>query len=139
MQRPSAADVAAFRASLGRCLETSDFLHAFYDRFMQSSDEVRRKFAHTEFARQTRVLSDSLYIMAIAAESRDESIGWRELDRLAARHARGELDVRPGLYDTWLECLLEAARQHDALFTPELEQAWRRTLAPGIERLRASY
>ena len=139
MERPSAADVAGFRASLRRCLETPTFLRAFYDRFIDSSDEVRAKFADTEFARQTRVLSDSLYIMAIAAESRDESIGWKELDRLAARHARTDLDVRPGLYDTWLECLLAAAREHDALFTDEVEQAWRRTLAPGIERLRSRY
>lgn len=139
MERPSAADVAGFRASLGRCLQTPAFLHDFYEAFMASSDEVRAKFAHTEFARQTRVLSDSLYIMAIAAESQDESIGWSELDRLAQRHARGGLDVRPGLYDTWLDCLLAAARQHDAQFAPEIEQAWRRTLLPGLERLRSRY
>jgi hypothetical protein len=69
---------------------------------------VREKFKHTEFAKQTRILSDSLYIMAVAAESGPDGVEWRELDRLAARHSHGDLDVRPTLYDTWLDCLLEA-------------------------------
>jgi hemoglobin-like flavoprotein len=131
--------VEVFRASLGRCLSAPNFLHAFYDLFISSSAEVREKFKDTEFARQTRVLSDSLYIMAVVAESKEEGVGWRELDRLAARHAHTDLDIRPALYDTWLECLLTAARQHDPGFSDDVEDAWRRTLAPGIERMRAGY
>jgi hemoglobin-like flavoprotein len=131
--------VETFRASLGRCRAAPSFLHDFYNLFIGSSAEVREKFKHTEFARQTRILSDSLYIMAVAAESGAEGIEWKELDRLAVRHARTDLDVRPALYDTWLECLLEAARQHDPEFSAEVEDAWRKTLAPGIERLRSKY
>lgn len=131
--------VEIFRASLGRCLAAPRFLHNFYNLFIGSSAEVREKFKHTEFARQTRILSDSLYIMAIAAESSSEGVAWKELDRLGARHARTDLDVRPALYDTWLECLLEAARQHDPEFSAEVEDAWRKTLGPGIERLRSRY
>jgi hemoglobin-like flavoprotein len=133
------AHVAAFRASLGRCMVNQDFLHRFYDLFIASSDEVREKFKHTEFARQTRVLSDSLYIMAVAAESRDEGVAWKEIDRLAAAHSHTQLDIRPELYDTWLECLLTAAGDHDPEFSPDVEAAWRQTLAPGIERLRSRY
>lgn len=135
----ASAQVEAFRESLGRCMVTQDFLHRFYDLFIASSDEVREKFKHTEFARQTRVLSDSLYIMAVAAESRDEGVAWKEIDRLAAAHSHTQLDIRPELYDTWLECLLKAARDHDPQFSPEIEAAWRHTLAPGIERLRSRY
>ena len=135
----ASAHVVAFRASLGRCLVTQDFLHRFYDLFIASSEEVREKFKHTEFARQTRVLSDSLYIMAVAAESSDEGVAWKEIDRLAAGHSRTQLDIRPELYDTWLECLLKAARDHDPQFSADVEAAWRQTLAPGIERLRSRY
>ena len=131
--------VETFRTSLGRCLAAPSFLHDFYNLFIGSSAEVREKFKHTEFARQTRILSDSLYIMAVAAESTGEGVAWKELDRLAARHAHSDLDVRPALYDTWLECLLEAARQHDPEFSAEVEDAWRKTLAPGIERLQSRY
>jgi hemoglobin-like flavoprotein len=77
--------------------------------------------------------------MAVAAESGPEGVEWKELDRLAVRHSHTDLDVRPTLYDTWLDCLIEAARQHDPQFTAEVEDAWRKTLAPGIERLRSRY
>lgn len=128
-----------FRASLSRCLADTEFLHDFYELFLGSSAEVREKFKNTEFPRQTRVLADSLYLMAVASESKDNAIAWRELDRLAARHARSELDIRPEFYDTWLECLIQAARKYDPEFSPEVEGAWRAALGPGIEHLRSRY
>ena len=131
-----------FRASLKRCLVTPDFLHDFYEMFMASSDEIRQKFQKTEFPRQTRVLADSLYIMAVAAESaesRDDAIAWKELDRLAAYHSRTGLDIHPKHYDSWLECLVKAAKQYDSEFKPEVERAWRQSLAPGIQHLRSRY
>ena len=131
--------VATFRESLGRCLATPNFMHDFYDLFIASSTEVREKFKDTEFARQARVVTDSLYIMAVVAESKENAIGWQELHRLATRHARTDLDVRPALYDDWLECLVKAARQHDPEFSDEVEDAWRKTLAPGIEYMRSRH
>ena len=62
---------------------------------MASSDEVKEKFRNTEFPRQARVLVDSLYIMAVASESKDDAIAWKELDRLADRHSHANLDIRP--------------------------------------------
>jgi len=131
--------VESFLASLKRCLATPDFLRTFYERFMDSSEEVAEKFQHTEFPRQTRVLADSLYVMAVAAESGPEGVVWAELDRLALRHNRGDLDVRPELYDSWLECLVATAREYDPQFSPHTEAAWRQTLAPGIAYLRSRY
>lgn len=131
--------VDAFLASLKRCLATPDFLHSFYDSFMASSDEVRAKFAKTEFPRQTRVLADSLYVLAVAAQGQGDNVAWSELARLAERHDRTHLDIRPELYDAWLDCLIEAARAFDPEMTPELEAAWRSTLATGIEHMRSRY
>lgn len=132
-------DSETFRASLKRCLADADFLREFYELFMASSPEVRDKFKDTEFPRQTRILADSLYLMAVASESRENAIAWKELDRLAERHSRRGLDIRPELYDSWLECLVKAARKHDADFSSTIEEAWRGALAPGIAHLRAGY
>jgi len=134
---PAQGDV--FRASLKRCLVTPDFLHDFYEMFMASSDEIRQKFRTTEFPRQTRVLADSLYIMAVAAESKDNAIAWRELGRLAQYHSRTGLDIDPKHYDSWLECLVAAAKRYDSEFTHEVESAWRESMAPGIQYLRSRY
>ena len=133
------SDSEIFRASLKRCLADNSFLHSFYDLFIASSPEVREKFKSTEFPRQTRVLADSLYVMAVASESQEDSIAWKELDRLAERHSRKGLDIRSDFYDAWLDCLVKAASQYDSDFSPGIEDAWRKALAPGIERLRSRY
>jgi len=133
------SDVDVFRASLKRCLTDNNFIHHFYDLFMASSPEVREKFKSTDFPRQARVLADSLYLMAVAAESKDDSIAGSELTRLAAKHSRTGLDVRAELYQGWLDCLLKAASDTDPQFTPEIEASWRKALAPGIEHLRSAY
>jgi hypothetical protein len=131
--------IEAFRASLKRCLTAPDFLLDFYGLFMASSDEVREKFKDTDFKRQTRVLADSLWAMSVVAQGQEGSPAWGSLPDLAKRHSRAHLDIRPGLYDQWLESLVEAARKHDPEFSPELEAAWRETLAVGIEYLRSRY
>jgi hemoglobin-like flavoprotein len=128
-----------FRTSLKRCLASRDFLHDFYEMFMASSEEVREKFRNTDFPRQARVLADSLFLMAVASDSRDDAIAWKELGRLAELHSRTGLDVQPELYDGWLECLIDAARRHDPAFSVEVEDAWRQALASGIEHLRSAY
>jgi hypothetical protein len=132
--------VDLFRASLKRCLATPHFLGKFYDSFVASSGEVREKFRNTDFEQQTRMLADSLYALAVAAQARREgSPAWADMPRLAARHSRADLDIRPGLYDHWLDCLVETARQHDPEFSPEIEAAWRDTLAVGIDYMRSRY
>lgn len=136
---PPVSPIEAFRSSLKRCLAAPDFLLDFYGRFMASSDEVREKFANTDFTLQTRVLADSLWAMSVAAQGKAGSPAWGDLPRLAEKHSRRDLDIRPGLYDQWLDCLVAAARQHDPDFSDEVETAWRETLWVGIEYLRSRY
>jgi len=128
-----------FLASLKRCRAKPDFLLTFYGIFMDSSEEVREKFEHTDFEVQTRVLAESLWTMAVAAQAPKQSPAWGDLPRLAARHGRQDLGIRPELYEQWLDCLIEAVRRHDPQFSPELEAAWRETLAPGIAYMRSKY
>jgi hemoglobin-like flavoprotein len=131
--------VEVFLASLKRCLAQPEFMLNFYAIFMDSSEEVRQKFAHTDFKQQTRVLAESFWVIAVAAQGRRTSPAWGDLPRIAARHGRNDLDVRPGLYDTWLDCLVQAVRKHDGEFSSEIEDAWRKTLAPAIEYMRSKY
>jgi hemoglobin-like flavoprotein len=134
-----AANVTTFLASLKRCLAAPGFLEEFYREFLDSSDEVREKFRETDFHRQTRVLEDSLYVLANAVQGREGSPAWGNLPQIADRHGRKDLDIRPELYDQWLACLLEAVRRHDPEFTVEIEDAWRQTLALGIDYMRSRY
>lgn len=134
-----APSVDTFVASLKRCLASPSFLLDFYGRFMASSGEVRRRFKDTDFELQARVLADSLWVMANVAQAEQPSPAWGELPRLAESHSRRGLDIPPALYDNWLACLVQAARKHDPQFAPDIEQAWRETLAVGIEYMRSRY
>jgi hypothetical protein len=131
--------VDLFRASLQRCLSDPTFLTSFYEAFVGSSDEVREKFRNTDMSRQVRMLEDSLYVLAVSAQGGHASPARGALPGLAKRHSRQDLDIRPGLYDLWLDCLVETARKHDRDFSVEVEAAWRETLAIGIEYMRSKY
>jgi hemoglobin-like flavoprotein len=129
--------VESFVASLKRCLGTPGFMDNFYESFVSSSEEVREKFRNTDLQRQARMLSDSLYVLAVAVQGQAGSPARGELPRLAERHSRRDLDIGPHLYDHWLACLIDTARSHDPQFTPEIEAAWRATLGAGIDYMKA--
>ena len=128
--------VETFLASLKRCLAAPGFLESFYERFVGSSEEVREKFRDTDMKRQARVLEESLYVVANAVQGEENSLALGALPALAARHGRQGLDIPPGLYDLWIECLVETARAHDPQFAPAIEAAWRETLAFGADYMR---
>ena len=131
--------VERFRASVNRCLADEAFLQAFYDRFMASSEDVRAKFAKTDMPAQKRALADSLYLIAVAVQAKGTGPAWREMKRIAARHDRTDMDIRPELYDLWLECLLATVSGHDPQYSPEIDAAWRTVLRDGITFLRSRY
>jgi hemoglobin-like flavoprotein len=128
-----------FRASFGRCRAAPGFLEEFYERFITSSEEVRAKFAGTDMKRQVRMLEDALFVVAVAVQGEEGSPARADLPRIAARHSRQDLDIRPELYDRFLECLIETVRAKDPQFSAEIESAWRETMAFVIEYMRARY
>ena len=132
-----ANDAELFNDSLGRCLKTPEFLDRFYELFLASSEEVARKFAHTDFRVQVRMLKGSLYLMMLASSGTSETLS--DLERVARLHGRTGMDIRPELYDLWLDCLLQAVQQFDPLFDAEVEKVWRLGLAPGIAFMKSRY
>lgn len=87
----------------------------------------------------TRVLAESFWAISVAAQGPKASPAWGDLPPLAARPSRTDLDIPPRLCETWLDCLVEPAHRYDGEFSPEIEAAWRKTLAVGIEYMRSKY
>src|SRR3954453_13510078 len=112
-------DVPLFLESLKRCLAQPGFLERFYDTFMASSDEVRDKFKDTDPIRQAQVLEQSLYALAVVAQGQPHSRIWGDFARLAQKHDRTHLDVKPEMYAVWRACLMNAVRAADPQFSPE--------------------
>jgi hemoglobin-like flavoprotein len=129
-------DVELFNDSVERCSQRPDFLRRFYSLFLASSDTVARKFEHTDLRKQARMLKTSLYIMMLASGESDKVV---PLERLAKRHSRAELDIKPELYDLWLDRLVQAVKEFDPMFDAEIETAWRRVLQPGIQFMKSRY
>ncbi len=137
MARMSEQDLELFNDSLERCMASSGFLDRFYELFLASSEEVSEKFKDTDFRRQKRMLRASLYLMiaAFSGEPRAQA----ELEQRAEFHSRRQRDIRPELYDLWLECLIRAVKEFDRKFTDETERVWRKVMRQGIELMIAKY
>jgi len=126
-----------FNQSLDRCLTQPGFMDRFYEIFLNSSEEVVDKFANTNFHRQKRMLRLSLYLIVSIGQSMPEAES--HFERIAEQHSRSQLDIKPALYDLWLTSLLKAVSEFDPNFDKQLEEAWRKTLAYGIEFMRIRY
>lgn len=126
------------RDSLSRCVQSGHFVDSFYDRLMASSVEIKEKFAQTDFDRQKQVLQDSLFLM-MAAAGTEGGPAYKELEKLAVRHSRDRLGIKPEWYVNWIDCLMQAVSEHDPESSPAVEAAWRAALAGGIELLKSKY
>jgi hemoglobin-like flavoprotein len=124
--------------SLHRCAGNPGFLDLFYERFLNSSPDVREKFANTDFVRQKRALLGSFHLMLLAAED-EENGPERYLRDLAFSHGKSQLDIGSYLYDLWLDSLLETVRECDPEWTPEIGQAWEKVMGVGINYLLLHY
>ena len=135
---PSENHIALFNDSLERCCQRRRrFLDRFYSLFIGASDEVRQKFAHTSMARQKQMLATSLYQMTSAIGGTGHALA--ALEGIAQIHSKKRHDIRPELYDLWLECLLQAVRDFDPQCSAETERAWRAVMGYGIEFLKQRY
>jgi hemoglobin-like flavoprotein len=129
-------DIELFNDSIERCSSRPDFLKRFYTLFLASSDTVATKFERTDMPKQARLLKTSLYIMMMASGDSERAV---HLERLARRHSREALDIKPELYDLWLDRLMQTVGECDPKFDAETETAWRRVLQPGIEFMKSRY
>jgi hemoglobin-like flavoprotein len=116
----------SFLASLERCLSSDAFIQAFYDRFLSQSQTVRDRFAHTDMALQGQKLATSLRILGSAVAG--EPAGLRELAERAETHGRLQMNITPDMYELWKASILRTASEHDPAWTPDVGQAWVRTV-----------
>ena len=117
-----------FNDSFERCINDPFFLDKFYEIFLSSSDEVYQMFINTEMATQKVMLMTSLVYMSHAHK---DTPGL--LSKIAERHNKNNLNIKPHLYKLWLDSLIMAANSIDPLFDLNTEKLWRETLQPGID------
>lgn len=125
------------RASYERCCLNPDFIQAFYETFFRNCPRAKPMFAKTDFDRQARLLRHAIGLLLVfpAHSQQEPSV----LTRVAERHSRRDLNVHPSLYDPFVDSLIETVCEHDSQFSPDVETAWRATLASGVAYMRSKY
>jgi hemoglobin-like flavoprotein len=131
------AEIELFNDSFQRCMEERSFLDVFYEHFLGSSKEVRQKFQHTDFRRQKKALRSSLLTTMMAICRREEDLSC--LDEVAERHSSRDLDIRPELYELWLESMLHAVKTSDRRFDDRTEAVWRKALQGAMDYCVSKY
>ena len=126
-----------FLASLDRCSNDESFIPSFYDRFLGHSEEIREKFAHTDFDKQNQMLLRSLRLSAGATAGQPESL--REIRERAVTHNRQHLNIEPRLYETWLTTVVNTAREFDPEWDDTIEEAWKTVLGHVISHMIRHY
>ena len=120
--------------SYRRC-QREEFFQGFYKRLLASHHSIPPMFAKTDFERQNKLLQHGLGLLLNYARRPNPTL----LERLAVRHAKGDLDVAPTLYPNFVESLIATVREFDPQCDPKVEQAWRAALAPGIGFMTSLY
>jgi hemoglobin-like flavoprotein len=121
--------------SYGRCCASADFFDCFYRHFLASSPEIRDKFTTTDMPAQKLLLRQGILNLVMFARGMSDT----KLRALGESHSRFKLDIRPGLYDLWVEALISAISEHDKDFTSETRAAWLEVLNKGIDVIKAGY
>jgi len=120
--------------SLHRC-QSEAFFQAFYQRLLSSHDSFPAMFVGTDFQRQNKLLQHGIGLLFIYAKRANPNI----LDRIAARHSHGDIDLRPEMYSYFVDSLVGTVKLFDPQFTPALDAAWRAAVAPGIAFMASRY
>lgn len=121
--------------SYGRCCAKDDFFDDFYEHFFASSPKVREKFINTDMTGQKRLLRQGILNLVMFARGMPPT----KLQALGKTHARDGFDIRPELYDFWVQSLLVTIKKHDKDYSAEIANAWREVLEKGISVIKSFY
>lgn len=121
--------------SYGRCCASNGFFDSFYQYFLASSPQIRDRFANTDMPAQKQLLRQGILNLVMYARGMPDT----KLRALGATHARDGFNIRPELYDLWLDALLQAIGEHDKSCDADTRQAWREVLNKGISVIKAQY
>ncbi len=116
--------------------EGQQFLDRFYDRFFSQAPEIAELFKTAHMGTQKTMLQDSLFYMRDFFLYRKAN---EYMVQLAKVHSKAGKNIRPALYDVWLDSLIETVREYDPEFNDDIELAWRIALSPGITYMKYMY
>ncbi len=125
------------QASFKRCEQAGDFAEEFYSIFLNASTEIAPLFASTNFESQRTLLRGTVFMMVM--KDIDDQRAHGHFEKIGQSHARGQLNIKPELYEVWLDSLCQTVKQLDPEWTEELEEHWRQKMRPAIALITSMY
>ena len=122
-------DLEVFQASLQRLQSDADFYFSFYQRFIDSSEEIGRIFVNKDIGQLQKKLQMTLEMVADAAEGKPGLSMYLEM--LGKVHQR--LHIEPAHFQLWKRALLETVAQRDPDFDAIVLEAWNRVIDEVID------
>lgn len=111
------------RDSYRRCLDAGRLANRHFDLFLDSDPRVRSCFAGVDAERNREALR-SLHL-ALLAITRGDELALQYVLRVGRRRGSDVGCVPRELHDCWVSSLVDAVRECDPEFGPEVERAWR--------------
>ncbi len=126
-----------FNNSLLRCQSNPQFLSHFYQKFIISNSEVREMFSGTDMKQQKMMLHASIQMIMLASQGNEAAADY--LAKISKKHSKSDLNIKPELYDIWLETLIETIRIIDPENNDQIENAWKEIMTFGIEYMKSRF
>lgn len=127
------------KESYGRCQNNKEFFDIFYSILLGKSEEIKLKFQHTDWIRQHHLIKLGIKSAILYAENPDLALTQKNINNIGATHSHAHWDIKPDLYPLWLDSIAEAVQKCDKEYSPDLEDAWRKTLMPAIKLIISQY
>ena len=123
------------RSSYSSCNQDPKFIDTFHNLFVSTSVDVQQHFADIPVDRQKKMISYALYLVMLSVDNNPDIVAC--LENLGDSHDK--IEIKPSLYDHWLEALLAAVQRCDNSYTESTGKIWKEVLTPGLEIMKAKY
>ena len=113
-----------------------EFFDAFYKNFFDASPDISSYFKNTDMQRQKSIIIRAFYaLFSFYASHQVDDI----LEKIAVSHSKHQLNIKPELYELWLESFIKTVKSFDAEYDDDTELGWRLILSPGIVYMKFKY
>ena len=121
---------------LARCAVDGLYLDTFYQLLFRNHPEFERRFAGVDMDQQKKRLSETLpRFLQLPTLPADAPEVAEAIERHRHTH-RGE--ARFAAYDAWIATVCQTLRQHDPLYSDEIEREVRQRLTRAVEIVRGA-
>lgn len=139
-QQPFIPFIESYTRIFGDQIKLDDrgnrFFERFYQLFLNSHEDVANAFKHTNMLKQQSMLKKSLlYSLNFMANSESYDV----MHKVAISHNRKNYDIKPFLYDLWIDCLVNTVKEFDPNYSDDVELAWRLAFSQCITYMKFMY